>query len=169
MPTVNDLRQEALDWGDAIEELDGVIEGKELEWLERLDGNIEAKAMKLFFVRQRAKARQAEAKELVEIGKTQIDRWRNAEDRILWLLKNLLESKELLGSEGKITGAWGTASLTRRKSLEVGDPDAVPPEWHREKTTRSIDKAAITKALRAGDEVPGCRLVEVVGTMIRSK
>ena len=169
MPTVNDLRQEALDWTDRIEKLDGLIDEAELAWLEQIDGDLEAKAMRLFFVRQRAKARQAEAKELVDIGRAQIERWKKTEDRILWLLQNLLESKELLGSEGKITGAWGTASLTRRKSLEVADPEAIPAEWHREKTTRSIDKTAITKALRAGDEVPGCRLVEVVGTMIRSK
>ena len=42
-------------------------------------------------------------------------------------------------------------------------------EWHKEKTTTSIDTVAIKAALKAGQDVEGCKMVEQVSATIRSK
>lgn len=55
-------------------------------------------------------------------------------------------------------GGWAKLAVRKSESVEVDDPEALPPAFVRTKT--EPDKAAIKAALKAGDKVPGARLVE---------
>lgn len=66
---------------------------------------------------------------------------------------------DYVGSDG---AEYPDVSLrTRRTSrVVVTDSDRVPPEYERVETTVTVDKAKVGKALRSGETVPGCTLVE---------
>lgn len=51
-------------------------------------------------------------------------------------------------------------TLRRSTSVDVQDPALVPDSCVRVEERRTVDKAAVKAALRAGRDVPGCRLVE---------
>lgn len=56
---------------------------------------------------------------------------------------------------------WPTGSITLRKptqAVQVDNTDALPEKYRR--ITVSPDKAAIKADLRAGIEIPGCRMVD---------
>lgn len=61
--------------------------------------------------------------------------------------------KSMVLPEGTITRKAGTV-----KVVGEGDPETMPPEFVRTKTTRELDKVAIKRALEQGAEVPGFSL-----------
>ena len=164
-----EIQRSALAWLEGIEDAEGEITAEADAQLAQLEGAIEEKAAALFYARQRCKAMQAEASELASVARAQKERWTKAEARVMDLLRVLLEAREATGGDPKVAGGWGTASIRRTKSLVVADADAVPDSWMRENVTVSLDKTAITKALKAGESVPGCELVDKTSATIRSK
>ena len=67
--------------------------------------------------------------------------------------------------------ATGKCEVTFRKSesVEVLDIAQIPQEFIREKTstTKSADKTAIKKAIKSGQTIGGCKLVEKFNTKIQ--
>lgn len=93
----------------------------------------------------------AEAKRIAE-GKAAAKR------RVEWAKGELLR---LLGDEkGARVGSFEIKTRAGRKSVSI-DPDleleALPSQYIR--TTTAPDKTAISKALKDGEEIPGCSLV----------
>lgn len=70
--------------------------------------------------------------------------------------------------EGQKFNTW-RCSVTFRKSetVDVYDETKVPQDWLTCKTTVAPNKAAIKDALKAGQEVSGCRLVEKINPQIK--
>ena len=67
--------------------------------------------------------------------------------------------------------ATGKCEISFRKSesLEVSDISKIPAEYIRTKTTTttSADKNAIKKAIKSGQEIGGCKLVEKLNAKIQ--
>ena len=164
-----EIQRATMDWLDRIEDDGGQVDDEAEAQLNIILGDVEDKATALFYARQRTRAMQAEAKEMVEIGGIQKAKWHRQEMRIMGYLKNLLEAKEATGKKPRIEGAWGTAHLRKTQTLQIPDKEAVGLQWHKEKTTTSIDTVAIKKALKEGQEVKGCELVTVTASSILSK
>lgn len=61
--------------------------------------------------------------------------------------------KSMILPEGTITRKAGTV-----KVVGEGDPETMPAEFVRSKTTRELDKVAIKRALEQGADVPGFTL-----------
>ena len=163
------IQQAAHAWLDSLEAAEGEITPDAQADLDAILGAADDKATALFFARQRCKSMQTEAKDLADIAAVQKARWAAHEQRIMGLLKALLEAKEATGEPGKVKAAWGSASLRRTKSLVVLDESAIPATWWTMKTTSSLDKGRLKAALKAGQDVEGCRMVEQVSATIRSK
>lgn len=62
-----------------------------------------------------------------------------------------------------------TSAVTYRKStsLFVEDESAVPSEYIKTKTVDSIDKKAVTKAIKDGGDIAGCRLMENINVVVK--
>lgn len=58
-------------------------------------------------------------------------------------------------------------SFRKSEKIEISDDLLIPKEFIREKTTYEPDKTAIKEAIKAGNEVAGCRLVESFNTQIK--
>ena len=59
------------------------------------------------------------------------------------------------------------SQLPKSDSVEVSDLKLLPAEWLRVKTTYEADKTAIKAAIKAGQEVEGCKLVEKLNAQIK--
>ena len=164
-----DIQQAAYAWLDAIEASDGEVSDDAQTQLDIILGDAQAKATALFYARQRCRSMQAEAKEMAAIATVQKAKWKGHEMRVLGLLRNLLEAKQATGEKPQIAGHWGAAHLHKTKTLKIEDEELIGLEWHKEKTTTSIDTVAIKAALKAGQDVEGCKMVEQVSATIRSK
>ena len=70
----------------------------------------------------------------------------------------MLDCVELNG--GAIETPKCRISARRAQALEILDESKVPAEYMRTKITKNPDKIAIKSALKAGEYVPGCALVE---------
>ena len=70
--------------------------------------------------------------------------------------------------EGQKFSTWRCA-VTFRKSeaVEIEDETLLPPELKTEKITYSPNKTAIKEAIKAGNEVAGCKLVERMNPTIK--
>lgn len=70
--------------------------------------------------------------------------------------------------EGQKFSTWRCA-VTFRKSeaVEIEDEAMLPPEMKTEKITYSPNKTAIKEAIKAGTEIPGCKLVERMNPTIK--
>ena len=70
--------------------------------------------------------------------------------------------------EGQKFSTWRCA-VTFRKSeaVEIEDEALIPQEMKTEKITYSPNKTAIKEAIKAGTEIPGCKLVERMNPTIK--
>ena len=71
-----------------------------------------------------------------------------------WTVGNI----KLLPGE-RCKGDFASLSIRHTESVQVLDEGAIPDEYMRTKVTVTPDKAAIKKAIKAGEEVSGCALV----------
>lgn len=58
-------------------------------------------------------------------------------------------------------------SLRRSKRVDVFDSDELPDRFTVEKVTQAVDKRAVMDALKAGEDVPGARIVETQSLQVR--
>lgn len=58
-------------------------------------------------------------------------------------------------------------SFRKSEAVQVDDVNSIPAEWTRIKTTIEPDKTAIKAAIKAGQEITGCKLVENTNISIK--
>lgn len=97
-----------------------------------------------------AAARRAEAKRLTEEAK----RIEGMAERLEGYVCSIIEQRGVK----KLEGGCNTFSLRQSDAVVVTNEEAIPGEYKKTVVTVSIDKTAIKKALKAGQEVPGCDL-----------
>lgn len=90
-------------------------------------------------------------------------RRKSMEKKIEYLKKLLCNN---MGGE-KFSTAKCAVSFRRSETVDVEDVALLPAELLRVKTTYEADKTAIKAAIKAGNEIKGCRLVENISTQIK--
>lgn len=90
-------------------------------------------------------------------------RQKAAENKVESLKKYLADA--LQGQ--KFSTAKCAVSFRKSETVEVEDVKLVPAELLRVKTTIEPDKTAIKAAIKAGQEISGCKLIEALNTQIK--
>lgn len=67
----------------------------------------------------------------------------------------------------KFSTAKCAVSFRKSEAVQVDDVNSIPAEWTRIKTTIEPDKTAIKAAIKAGQEITGCKLVENTSVQIK--
>jgi len=67
----------------------------------------------------------------------------------------------------KFSTAKCAVSFRKSEAVQVDDVNSIPAEWIRTKTTIEPDKTAIKAAIKAGQEITGCKLVENTNISIK--
>jgi hypothetical protein len=80
----------------------------------------------------------------------------NAIDR---MKESVLQAMNIYGIE-KIESPTLKLSIRSSKSVDIGLEEMIPSEFKKERTTISIDKVAIKKAIDSGESVPGATIKE---------
>lgn len=94
----------------------------------------------------------------------QIAKRRKSMEKKAEYLKNLL----INNMDGqKFSSTRCAVSFRKSKAVLVDDVEHVPAEWLRVKTTTEPDKSAIMAALKNGQEITGCKLVENTNISIK--
>ena len=145
--------------GELTEDLDKQI----AEWL----GGCDDKSGALLYARNAARARQAEAGDLIEIFKAQKAKHKRSEVAIVKYQTKLLQGMEATGLGSKAKGVWGSVSLRTSQAVEVLDVETLPIGLTA--ITVRADKAKIKKALKRGEEIAGAVLVDNVTAAWRTK
>ena len=101
----------------------------------------------------------ADAEKIKAEEKALCERRKAAEKRAESLKKYLLGSMELVGDR-KFETPRLAVSLRKSSSVFVDDLNKIPQKFIKRKEEVSADKAAIKKAINAGEEVAGARIVE---------
>ena len=70
-------------------------------------------------------------------------------------------------NEKRVENSTARITLTRSKEVKIIDETELPLQFLRTKTTVKADKKAIGEKLKAGEEVPGARLVENLNVRLR--
>lgn len=70
--------------------------------------------------------------------------------------------------EGQKFSTWRCAvSFRKSEAVEIEDETLIPPEMKTEKITYTPNKTAIKEAIKAGNEIAGCKLVERINPTIK--
>jgi len=157
--TLRDITDETLRVMEAIDLADGEITPEIESALAITQANRDQKAMAYL--------------ETIESNDAMLARIKKETDRLNAMKKRLTDKNNFLKanllSAIKIMGEFmvGTTTFTTRKSKRLVIDEAVaksltgiPSEFVTEKTTKSIDKNKITKALKEGRTINGCELVD---------
>lgn len=108
---------------------------------------------------ENAKALNEEIARLTVRKKAFQDRAQAIKERVAQSMSNA-DEKRVENSTARIT-------LTRSKSVDIVDETELPLQFLRTKTTVEADKKAIGEKLKAGEEVPGARLVENLNVRLK--
>lgn len=122
---------------------------------EALEGEIEQKAQGITHVMANldTQALDTEIARLTKMKKTIESRKKSLKD----YLRRSMEATGINKIE------WDTGAITIGKPgkvVEIVHPEMVPPIYKETVTEIKIAKAPIAKALKAGEDVPGCKLVD---------
>lgn len=101
----------------------------------------------------------AEAEAIKDEEKRLAERRRIKEDEADRLKEYVLYWMEKSGAK-KIDTARVALSTRKSSVVDVTDEAVVPREFFKVKTMASVDKAAVKKAIKAGEEVAGCVINE---------
>jgi len=104
-------------------------------------------------LRGQAAYRQQQAKRLTDLSRSDTSRADALEESLVLVLTRL--------QPGATRFSFPNHELTSRRSesVEIGDPEALDPQWLVVKTTAQPDKAAIKSALKAGHPIDGAQLL----------
>lgn len=94
----------------------------------------------------------------------QIAKRRKSSEKRVEFLKRLLVDN--MGVQ-KFSTARCAVSFSKSEAVQVDDVSCVPAELLRVKTTVEPNKTAIKDAIKAGQEVNGCKLIENVSVQIK--
>lgn len=90
-------------------------------------------------------------------------RRKSIEKKVEFLKRLLLDNM----SGQKFSTVKCAVSFRKSKAVLVDDVEHVPAEWLRVKTTTEPDKSAIMAALKNGQEIAGCKLIENTSVQIK--
>lgn len=124
--------------------------------LESLSGELETKAQSVGFM---VRSIEADAAAMKEWAKTSAERAKAAEARADALRDYLRRCMEATGIE-KIEGPGIALSFRKSSAVVINEPGLIPAEFMRqaEPPPPAPDKAAISAAIKAGQEVPGAHI-----------
>lgn len=105
------------------------------------------------------KSIEAEQEALVAESKRLAERASKMQNKVDSMKEYLLFNMIQTGNE-KIQGRFFTLSTRKSTSVQVDSIEVIPQEFVVEKTTFSPDKRLIGDALKSGQVVPGCQLIE---------
>lgn len=182
--TVNDLIEEAArlltepvymdDWQpvghetETLEQHEAAVEDERLvRWQRRLEAYLADRADRLALLRHIYRQALARAQDYADEAKRWATRARNQEGLAGYceaLARDVLVAERQLagmheGDPYRVELPNGVKMGLRVTHAVEARTDEIAPEWVREKVTREPDKLAIKKALEAGQEVHGARLV----------
>ena len=142
---------------------DGVVIRDVWKELEALQGERADKLVNSMRVAQEmeenAKALNEEIARLTVRKKAFQERAQAIKERVALSMSNA-DEKRVENSTARIT-------LTRSKSVDIVDETELPLQFLRTKTTVEADKKAIGEKLKAGEEVPGARLIENLNVRLK--
>jgi hypothetical protein len=127
--------------------------------LDGLQGELEHKLRAVIAyglnIRAQAEAEKAAADRMAERAKAD-------NKRADGLLAYALQAMQATGLPGIKTAQWEAKPAKKTASVEITDPNSLPDDFmrHPAPPPAEPDKAAIAAALKAGQEVPGARLVQ---------
>ena len=101
----------------------------------------------------------AEAEAIKEEEKN-LERRRKAKEKEIERLKGFVAYSMTNAGEDKFESPKVAFSFKKSKKVEVLNMEAIPEEYIRVTVKKDADKTAIGKLLKAGQEVPGCVLLE---------
>lgn len=101
----------------------------------------------------------AEAEAIKKAEEMMRKRRKAIEDRAEGLRKYLRDNMKVCGISEIKCEYFCIKLKQNRASVDDYEPDLVPDKFKNVKTTYVVDKEAIRKAIEAGEEVPGARLV----------
>ena len=87
------------------------------------------------------------------------------ESKEKWMRDYLLANLQQFGEAG--FSAKAKVSTRKSEAVQVLDVSQIPDEFMRIKTTATPDKAAIKKALKNGESVPGAAIVQNVNLVLK--
>ncbi len=135
-----------------------------LDTLEAMEGELQDKAVN---VAKFMKNMEATIQAIKEAEAQMAKRRRAFENRVKWIkgyLKDNMEACDIT----KIESPWFRLAIQKNPAaVEITDEDAIPEKFREEVVTVKIDKTAIKNVLKAGQEVPGARLLN--GTRLAIK
>jgi len=138
-------------WGLEPEEFEAAL----ASWLGEAEGKLE----RLAALRRASQARQEALEHEIARLEREVSRARRSEEFALVAARVLLEARRELGQDAKVTWTGGKAWLQKSTpKVVVEDPAAVPSEWTRQVSSVEINKPGILAALKAGQDVAGCKL-----------
>ena len=108
---------------------------------------------------------QAEAEMLKAEEQALAKRRKAIESKEKWMSDYLLANIQEFGEAG--FSAKAKVSTRKSEAVQVLDVSAIPDEYMRVKTTATPDKAAIKKALKSGESVPGAAIVHNVNLILK--
>lgn len=108
---------------------------------------------------------QAEAEMLKAEEQALAKRRKAIESKEKWMRDYLLANLQEFGEAG--FSAKAKVSTRKSEAVQVLDVSQIPDEFMRVKTTATPDKAAIKKALKNGESVPGAAIVQNVNLVLK--
>ena len=151
-----------LDDGLVFDEETGevIFDADNLEALEtERNAKLEGVALYIKSLEAEADAMKAEEKVLAELRSVR-------EKKAERLRRYLSDSMQALG-DTKLETARVALSFRKSESVVIEDQAALPVEFLKVKMTETPDKTAIKAALKSGQDVAGCSLVENLSVSIR--
>ena len=159
---LSDAIRQVIDRGFALDEETGEITFDETNLDElRFMFRDKAEACALYVKDQRALARAIRDEE-----RSLAERRRSAERRADRVERYLLAHIDEL-PDRRLETPRVALRARRSTAVEVVNDGMVPDEYMTYKTTKTVNRDAIRKALKAGESVPGCHLEERTSVIIR--
>jgi hypothetical protein len=161
MNSLYQINQDLLDLFQQVDDQEGEITEEQQELLVIKEGELQQKAVAYREVIGTNEAFITRIDE--EIKRLQALK-KQKQGLVQRLKDNLLNAVNLFGEFTVGTITFGTR---KSSSVEVEDVNNLPSEFKKVKVTESADKTAIKKALKSGEDVPGCQLIESVNLKIK--
>jgi hypothetical protein len=132
--------------------------------LEGIEGQLQDKAVNVAKFLRNLEA----AAEAIKAAEDRMAKRRRAlEGRAKWIKDYLKGNMEVSGIT-KIESPWFVLSVQKNPpAVEIIDERAIPDFFRTEVVTVTLDKQALKEALKAGEEVPGARMVNGTRLSIR--
>lgn len=158
MTALYDIALEYRDTADKLADLD-LDEQTIADTLESMSGELEAKATNTAFVIRNIEAHAAAIKE-AEAGMAA--RRKAAENRAARLKDYLLANLLVAGVQKVECPYFKLAVRDNPPAVEIYEPGLIPAEFMKTPPPppASADKTAIKEAIKAGQDVPGCKLTQ---------